>query len=662
MKRHELNLKGITALLAFFLNFSAIAQEQVVNLALNKSYSASSVWGGSYAAEKAFDGNASTRWSAARDQKENQWIQVDFGTSMEFDRIVIKEYDTRISVYQVLVSDDEQKWHVVVEGTKVDSDEVLELPAPQNKRYLRFNIVSALKEPSIYEIGIYNKIAEVPKPVEGEAMYFENPRGPLTKSEVDYFKAFVSKPNKFPLPVSNISNQLVYGKQGIGAEALAWMYKTTGDREILDLLIKHCDYMLYCRNDQPGGEQRLIWTGRIEKCWPNKSKDEEEKLVQYSASENGDILGHIYFCAYLILLTPDLLYQQAPVSDKADAIDFGTTYRDRAMKYIQMCDEVMDEFYVPRFVTDTYTINWPDCEEWNWLGQAKGYRFPVNQQAMALNAFHKALECYGVLGIKQEKQELYKKVVQTSIDGQAESLETIEVTVNGETQECCRWYYHMSGTNVEDFDHASYAMLQYYKAYESNLFENVTLDKMHRFINTVKYIMWDEESRTVSDHVDGRETDLSKRRNNTLPGWIQMSYFDPDFWEYNLKMRGNVAGDVGRMGHFLYMKSRLFGCADDLDARPINITQYGGNDPTSIEQPLFEKKNISVTVSVEDFLHVATAGYELKNIRILDLGGRVLLNQPYEENISVSHLAHGIYILLLETTDGQVCALKIAKK
>lgn len=480
---------------------------------------------------------------------------------------------------------------------------------------------------------------------------------------MDYFKAYVAKTNKFPLPTSNIGNQLVYGKQGIGAEGLAWMYKTTGDKEILDVFIRHCDYMLNCRNDQQGGEKRILWTGRVEKCWPNKDKTEGEQLEKYSASENGDILGHIYFCAYLILLSPDLLDQQAPVSDKKNYIDFGTTYRDRAMKYIQMCDEVMDEFYVPRFVTDTYTLNWPNCPEWNWLGQAIGYRFPVNQQAMALNAFHKALECYAVLGINPEKQALYKKVVQVSIDGQAETLKPVKVTVNGETKNCYLWYYHMNGgTKVEDFDHSSYAMLQYYKAYESDLFENVTLDKMQTFINTVKYIMWDETTRTVSDHVNGQETALKDRRDNTLPGWIQMSYFDPEFWEYNLKMRGNVTGEVGRMGHFLYMKSRLFGYADDLDAHPINITRYGGYDPTAITpSTTVGKDNILISGPVKDILNIV-AERELKTVRIADLSGRIMLNQPYEENISVSHLPAGIYVVLMETIDGQGCVVKIVKE
>ncbi|MBX9188757.1 hypothetical protein HCG69_11870 [Bacteroides sp. K03] len=657
MKRFAISFIFLLGLTIF------VVQGQAVNLALNKTYSASSIWGSTYTAKNAFDGNAASRWSAEKGSINNQWVQVDFGTSVEFDRVVIKEYGTRVSSYQIRVSDNGEKWLIAAQGTIIESDEVLELLAPQNKRYLRLYIISALSEPSIYEIGVFNKVAEVSKPILGEGMYFEDPRGPLTKSEVDYFKAYVAKTNKFPLPTSNIGNQLVYGKQGIGAEGLAWMYKTTGDKEILDVFIRHCDYMLNCRNDQQGGEKRVLWTGRVEKCWPNKDKTEGEQLEKYSASENGDILGHIYFCAYLILLSPDLLDQQAPVSDKKNYIDFGTTYRDRAMKYIQMCDEVMDEFYVPRFVTDTYTLNWPNCPEWNWLGQAIGYRFPVNQQAMALNAFHKALECYAVLGINPEKQALYKKVVQVSIDGQAETLKPVKVTVNGETKNCYLWYYHMNGgTKVEDFDHSSYAMLQYYKAYESDLFENVTLDKMQTFINTVKYIMWDETTRTVSDHVNGQETALKDRRDNTLPGWIQMSYFDPEFWEYNLKMRGNVTGEVGRMGHFLYMKSRLFGYADDLDAHPINITRYGGYDPTAITpSTTVGKDNILISGPVKDVLNIV-AERELKTVRIADLSGRIMLNQPYEENISVSHLPAGIYVVLMETIDGQGCVVKIVKE
>lgn len=656
-------MKRFLISLAALLGLAVVAYGQAQNIALDRSYSSSSKYNNNYGPEKAFDGNASSRWSAAKNKTAGEWLQVDFGAPEEFDRVVIKQYENRVSEYELQVSDDGVNWTAALKGDVIESDEVISF-TPQVKRYLRLFIISATKEISIWEFAVFNKVAEVPRPELGSGMFFENPRGPLTKAEVDYFKAFAANAKKFALPTSNVGNQLVYGKQGIGAEGIAWMYKTTGDKDILDIFIKHCDYMLFCRNDQEGGEKRTLWTGRIEKCWPNKDASETEALVKYSASENGDILGHIYFCAYLILLSPDLLDQPAPVSDKQDYIDFGTTYRDRAMKYIQMCDEVMDEFYVPRFVTASLTLEWPDCDEWNWLGQAIGYRFPVNQQAMALNAFHKALECYGVLNINPEKHELYKKVVQTSINGMEETLVPKTVTVNGETKNCYLWYYHMDmgKSKVEDFDHSSYAMLEYYKAYESDLFERVTLDKMHTFINTVKYVMWDEATRTVSDHVDGKETNVADRKKSTYPGWIQMSFFDHDFWEYNLKMRGNVAEEVGRMGHFLYMKSRLFGYSDDLDAHPINITRYGGKDPASITPAaIADESSISISGPIKDQLNILSE-IPLKTVRIVDLSGRTVLSRPYSENISVAHIATGIYVVIMETTDGQATAVKIIKE
>lgn len=214
MKRFALSIIALSWLTVF------IVQGQAVNLALNKTYSASSTWSNAYAAKNAFDGNAATRWSAEKDFTSNQWIQVDFGTSVEFDRVVIQEYGTRVSSYQIQVSDDGQKWLIAAQGNIIESNEVMELLAPQKKRYLRLYIISALKEPGLYEIGVFNKVAEVPKPTLGEGMYFEDPRGPLTKSEVDYFKAYTSKTNKFPLATTNVGNQLVYGKQGIRCRGL----------------------------------------------------------------------------------------------------------------------------------------------------------------------------------------------------------------------------------------------------------------------------------------------------------------------------------------------------------------------------------------------------------------------------------------------------------
>ena len=174
--------------------------------------------------------------------------------------------------------------------------------------------------------------------------------------------------------------------------------------------------------------------------------------------------------------------------------------------------------------------------------------------------------------------------------------------------------------------------------------------------------MWDEATRTVSDHVDGSETNVADRKKSTYPGWIQMSFFDPEFWEYNLKMRGNVAEEVGRMGHFLYMKSRLFGYADDLTAHPINITRYGGKDPASITpEAIADESGISISGPVKNELNIQSE-IPLKTVRIIDLSGRAVLTHSYSESISVAHLATGIYVVIMETADGQATAVKIIKE
>ena len=121
MKRFAISFILLLGLTVF------VVQGQAVNLALNKTYSASSIWGSTYTAKNAFDGNAASRWSAEKGSINNQWVQVDFGTSVEFDRVVIKEYGTRVSSYQIRVSDNGEKWLIAAQGTIIESDEVLEL-------------------------------------------------------------------------------------------------------------------------------------------------------------------------------------------------------------------------------------------------------------------------------------------------------------------------------------------------------------------------------------------------------------------------------------------------------------------------------------------------------------------------------------------------------
>lgn len=73
-----------------------------INLALNKAASASSEYSASYAAGKANDGDSETRWnSAACASGDNEWLEIDFGTTTTFDRVVWKQAFNRIVSYSV---------------------------------------------------------------------------------------------------------------------------------------------------------------------------------------------------------------------------------------------------------------------------------------------------------------------------------------------------------------------------------------------------------------------------------------------------------------------------------------------------------------------------------------------------------------------------------
>jgi len=61
----------------------------------------------------------------------------------------------------------------------------------------------------------------------------------------------------------------------------------------------------------------------------------------YSATENGDILGHIAYTAKLILESKDLWPKSVPDGDK---FKYGTTYKERALHYIKESDRTIDTF------------------------------------------------------------------------------------------------------------------------------------------------------------------------------------------------------------------------------------------------------------------------------------------------------------------------------
>lgn len=86
------------------------------DLALRRKATASSVEQDSNGPANAVDGNPDTRWSSA--YEDEQWIQVDLGSPVGFDRVAITWEQAYARTFTIQVSDDGEKWTDV---TSVDN-------------------------------------------------------------------------------------------------------------------------------------------------------------------------------------------------------------------------------------------------------------------------------------------------------------------------------------------------------------------------------------------------------------------------------------------------------------------------------------------------------------------------------------------------------------
>ncbi|MGO4272342.1 discoidin domain-containing protein, partial [Paenibacillus sp. TAF58] len=127
------------------------------NLALGKTYNASTTWSTSYTADKAFDGSTSTRWSASSGSLNNQWISVDFGANTAFNQVVLKEISfPRVTSYKLQSSSDGTTYTDIsgTAGTTIGVNKTINFSGV-NARYLRLYMNTASNVPNIDEMEVY---------------------------------------------------------------------------------------------------------------------------------------------------------------------------------------------------------------------------------------------------------------------------------------------------------------------------------------------------------------------------------------------------------------------------------------------------------------------------------------------------------------------------
>ena len=106
----------------------AIRSDFAKNLAFGAKAGASNVRGKIFKAGNVVDGNANTYW-AAKDGEQTASLEIDFGKTIGFDRIVLQEYTRlgqRVEAFRVVVFKD-GKWEQVADGTTIGYKRILKI-------------------------------------------------------------------------------------------------------------------------------------------------------------------------------------------------------------------------------------------------------------------------------------------------------------------------------------------------------------------------------------------------------------------------------------------------------------------------------------------------------------------------------------------------------
>src|SRR5882724_5559116 len=174
-------------------------------------------------------------------------------------------------------------------------------------------------------------------------MIVESLSGPVTQNEINSFKSYILTINPVVYPdTGSIENQYAQAASGEQIKAMGLMYEITQDPAILDRMIFFCDALLGQRNDilaAPYG-QKTYATGNIEPAWTGQRDD----VTPYSTSASGDCVGHLAYCARLILQSPALWNTPVAIGDPQG---HGATYGARAATFVAEADFTVDNYFLP---------------------------------------------------------------------------------------------------------------------------------------------------------------------------------------------------------------------------------------------------------------------------------------------------------------------------
>jgi hypothetical protein len=332
--------------------------------------------------------------------------------------------------------------------------------------------------------------------------------GPVTATEISSFKTYIL--GQSPPTTNTYDNNMADGTAGMNAEALGLMYEVANDPALINQMIQYADAFLWLRNNTNTGQ--VMWDGNRDPVWLTKATNSTQ--AGYAGCENNDIVGHIAFCAKLILESPFLWNTTVPAGDPHG---YGATYYQRAQTYIAQMDFTQDAYMLKWFInTNTYQIVAPTNAA--WVAENENVN-AYNRQMMFLNGFQRMSECHQLLGDNPARVATYDAIVKAAINGFIGALHPY--TTN--SVPVYNWTYSPgSGGSEDNTLHSTYDIWGITRAWQSGRY-GLSNSTMVPFANTLQYVM-NVSTNHISYYVNGTSSPNSPR-NFIYPGWMPTANF-----------------------------------------------------------------------------------------------------------------------------------------
>lgn len=448
----------------------------------------------------------------------------------------------------------------------------------------------------------------------GQSLAVDGLSGPVTQHEINSFINYLAAQSPPPTPWGNLNgtghNDWADGYGGRDLEAMGEMFIVSSNLALLNNMVSWADQCVSERNDlmsATNGGQRVMWTGLIDKVWcPNWPTDDTDDQSQYCGCETEDVIGHLAFCAKLILQSPGIWNETVP---DGDPFGYGTTYLQRATNYLGKCDEANDEYFLKWFIQPgTSLIVAPTNAAWVALNENVDAN---NRQMMFTSGFQRLAEAHQLLGDNPARVAQYNAIVQATVNLCLTGMVNFDPkTVNG--QRIYDWGYYPTNDAPEATEiHAEYDILGVWRAFNHPSYGFI-LPPLIPFANTMADVIY-LGTNTFAANVDGSGGPQSP----IYSGWL----FSAD---WNSQVYNIVAGAAYTNGWYkdsadidaaiLFMKNRRYLEYSVTPAPTWQVVQAGNQAAFMLALAPMGGFTNTVNLSVAGLPPGATAGFNPASI------------------------------------------------